>query len=80
MDTPSALLHLSYIWGAALSILLLALIIESQSNNSFKLFSVWGDDLWGLLSPKLSGISVLWLPVASGNALSPVSSGNAGSV
>ena len=49
MGKPSALVHLICICGEELSIFVEALIIESQSNNSSRLLSIWGDVL-GVLS------------------------------
>ena len=57
MDKPSALVHLICICGEELSIFVEALIIELQSNNSFRLLSIWivWGDVLGVLS-RLGGI------------------------
>ena len=79
IESPSALLALSCMCGAADSIRMPTLIIESGSKMSFKLFSMSGGVVLGVFAPKFddsdmllslaSPKNVFWVVVASANGL-----------
>ena len=67
IESPSALLALSCICGAADSIRTPTLIIESGSKISFRLFSISGGVVLGVLAPKLDDLDMLLFLVSPKN-------------